>query len=245
MLKVSELSYSIKSKDLLKHISFDLAQGETCCILGPNGAGKTTLIKCLNKLLQITHGKIELHGKEHDLYSNLEYASECSYVPQKLSSLPPFTTAEFIRQSDYAWNENTSLDLEAILKQCEIEKFRTQSLNTLSGGELQRSLLASALYQNTPLILLDEVTAGLDPAHHDSICELINHYKIKENKSFLWITHDINSALKYADKILILKNGERFHLGSPEDHRDGKILSEAFEKNFKVLKDDEENTYLI
>ena len=245
MLQLKNLAFSIHKKNLLKDISFELKQGEICCILGPNGAGKTTLIKCISKLLDHYTGKIIINGAEQANYSQQEYSRICSYVPQKLSSLPEFTTEEFIRQSDYAWDEVSSLDYKDIINQCEISNFKDQSLNTLSGGELQRSLLASALYQNTALILLDEVTAGLDPAHQDSICELINRYKVKENKSFLWVTHDINSALKYADKILILKNGERFHLGTPEDHRDGKILSDAFDKTFKVLKDAEKNTYLI
>jgi iron complex transport system ATP-binding protein len=135
--------------------------------------------------------------------------------------------------------------MDDIIDLCEINQFRDQTLNTLSGGELQRTLFAAALHQNTPLILLDEVTAGLDPAHHDSICKLIKYFSVNQNKTFVWVTHDLNAALNFADKILILKNGARFHSGTPVDHHDGEILSKAFDKKFKVLNDVDNNTFLF
>ena len=95
------------------------------------------------------------------------------------------------------------------------------------------------------MILLDEVTAGLDPAHHDSICQLIQQTRESHKLTYLWVTHDINSALMYADRILILKNGELIYDDNPQSLEDGRFLSQVFDKQFKVLSDEQGQKYLI
>jgi len=246
MLHTQNLSYSIEGKTILKDISFTLENNSITCVLGPNGAGKTTLLKQLCGLHKVQQGTITINNKNISEMNETQRASEIAYVPQKASSLPDFSVRDFILQASYSHQEGQNTPpFDDILSICELSTIQNQALSTLSGGEMQRTLFASALYQASPLVLLDEVTAGLDPAHHDSICQLIQQTRESHKLTYLWVTHDINSALKYADRILILKNAELIYDGKPDSLEDGLFLSQVFDKQFKVLSDEQGQKYLI
>lgn len=246
MLTVKNLSYSIDNKNILKDINFNLEKNSITCILGPNGAGKTTLLKQICGLSKLKHESIYINDKDISLMNETQRASEIAYVPQKSSSLPAFSVKEFIQQASYSHKDGQKIPcLDEILKTCELESIDQQDISTLSGGEMQRCLFASALYQASPIVLLDEVTAGLDPAHHDSLCQLIHKTRDSHELTYLWVTHDINSALNYADRILIFKNSELIFDDKPKLLEDAHFLSQVFDKQFKVLKDDQGKKYLI
>jgi iron complex transport system ATP-binding protein len=246
MLQVQDLSYFIQSKCILKDINFSVKKNTITCILGPNGAGKTSLLKQICGLHKLEHGKIILDDQVLNSINETQRARKIAYVPQKSSSLPAFSVKEFIQQASYSHIEQQIVpDIKDILKVCELEAIENQSISSLSGGEMQRTLFASSLYQASPLVLLDEVTAGLDPAHHDSICKLIHKTRESHQLTYLWVTHDINSALQYADRILILKNSELIYDASPAPLIDGTFLSQVFDKKFKTLTDDQGQKYLI
>ncbi|WDE97220.1 ABC transporter ATP-binding protein [Lentisphaera profundi] len=246
MLTVDKLSYSVGNKTILADINFDLQHNSLTCILGPNGAGKTSLLKQICGLSKNKSATIKFGDEDLLAMTELQRAALIAYVPQKTSSLPDFSVREFIQQASYCHSAKTlPIDLDAILLTCELKTIEKQSLSTLSGGEMQRVLFASSLYQASPLILLDEVTAGLDPAHHDSICQLIHKTKELHKLTYLWVTHDINAALRYADRILILKNSKLIFDDTPDALKNGILLSEIFEKEFKVLSDEQGQKYLI
>ena len=246
MLNTTNLSYSIEGKTILKDINFSLESNSITCVLGPNGAGKTTLLKQICGLSKVEKGTITIDNKNISKMNENQRACEIAYVPQKASSLPSFTVRDFILQASYSHQEGQTFPpLDDLLSICELNTIQNQTLSTLSGGEMQRTLFASALYQASPLILLDEVTAGLDPAHHDSICQLIQQTRESHKLTYLWVTHDINSALMYADRILILKNGELIFDDNPQSLEDGRFLSQVFDKQFKVLSDEQGQKYLI
>jgi len=246
MLHTQNLSYSIEGKTILKDINFSLVPNSITCILGPNGAGKTTLLKQLCGLHKVQQGTITINDKNISEMNETQRASEIAYVPQKASSLPGFSVRDFILQASYSHQEGQNTPhFDDILSICELSTIQNQALSTLSGGEMQRTLFASALYQASPLVLLDEVTAGLDPAHHDSICQLIQQTRRTHELTYLWVTHDINSALKYTDRILILKNAELIYDDKPHCLEDGRFLSQVFDKQFKVLSDEQGQKYLI
>ena len=246
MLNTTNLSHSVEGKTILKDINFSLAPNSITCILGPNGAGKTTLLKQICGLSKVEQGTITIDNKNISAMNETQRASEIAYVPQKASSLPGFTVRDFILQASYSHlDEQNVTPLDELLSICELNTIQNQTLATLSGGEMQRTLFASALYQASPLILLDEVTAGLDPAHHDSICQLIQQTRESHKLTYLWVTHDINSALMYADRILILKDGKLIYDDNPQSLEDGRFLSQVFDKQFKVLSDEQGQKYLI
>jgi ABC-type cobalamin/Fe3+-siderophores transport system ATPase subunit len=250
MLKIDQLTYSIEGKSILSKVSAELEKGKLYTIVGPNGAGKTSLLKILCRLNPMSSGEILLDGRALSDFSQIELARQISYVPQRITESIQFTVSEFILQARFAWSESSSQKndqdiLARVLDQCQISHLAQQSMSTLSGGESQRCLLAAALCQETPLILLDEVTAGLDPGHHDSICELISKINQDEQKTILWVTHDLNTALHYSDKILVMKDGELKRFCSPKELSDGQYFSELYSKKFNVLKDEHGKQFLV
>ena len=250
MIKISELCYSVEGKDILSKVSTQLEKAKLYTIVGPNGAGKTSLLKILCRLNPITHGEVLLQDRALADFSQIELARQIAYVPQRITESIQFSVSEFILQARFAWRESSSPKndqqiLDRVLKQCQIDHLANQSMSTLSGGESQRCLLAAALCQESPIILLDEVTAGLDPGHHDSICTLIESINKAEHKTILWVTHDLNTALHCSDKILVMQNGELKRFCSPSELSDGQYFSELYEKDFKILHDEQGKQFLV
>ena len=250
MIKCHQLSYSVSDKEILKDLNFELEAGKLYTIVGPNGAGKTTLLKLICRLLKSSGGEILLDDQPLFDYSQLELAQKIAYVPQKLSGPNGFSVSDFILQARFAWSQTSTKEsdqsrLKRVLEQCEISHLAQQSMDTLSGGETQRCLLAAALCQESPLILLDEVTAGLDPGHHDSICQLIADINRLESKTILWVTHDLNTALHFSHQILVMQEGQLQKIGHPDELKDGTYFSQIYNKNFKCLRDEQGQQFLV
>ena len=250
MLEINNLTYSVEGKEILSKVSAEFECGKLYTIVGPNGAGKTSLLKIICRLNKITHGEVLLQGRPLADFSQIELARQIAYVPQRLTESIQFTVSEFILQARFAWRENSSPKndqkiLHHVLTQCQISHLANQCMSTLSGGESQRCLLAAALCQESPIILLDEVTAGLDPGHHDSICKLIETINKEDQKTILWVTHDLNTALHCSDQILVMQNGELKRFCTPDELSDGQYFSELYNKDFKILQDDHGKQFLV
>lgn len=219
MLRVEELRYSYGKKDVLRKITFSLDKGEILFILGPNGSGKTTLLKCLNKILR-PQGAIYVENVDLKKLSPLEVAKKFGYVPQRgeISALTVFDAILLGRRPYLKW-EMSEEDLRVVedtVKMLKIEHLTLRRLNELSGGELQLVLIARAFAQQPRFLLLDEPTNNLDIKNQIEVMKLVKG-AVKERKICAVVTaHDINLALNFAEKILLLKNGEVFAFGDKE-----------------------------
>lgn len=243
MFKVNQLCVSLSNKEILKNISFELPPGVFLSIVGPNGAGKSTLAKSLNTLIKPKHNstEIKLDNKALVEYSAKEIAQKVAFVPQNMDLSFDFPVLEFVLMSRYAhkkalssYNQNDYKIAENSLKLTDTLEFKKRSLQTLSGGEKQRVLIAAALAQKTQIIILDEPSSNLDPKHQDEIMQLL--YKLnKENKiSIIHITHELNHAIQSSTHILALKKGEVAFWGSPEQFANTQILNPIFDKEFSI-----------
>lgn len=220
ILKVEGLSFNYPSINVLKDISFSIEKGECLAILGTNGAGKSTLLKCLNKVLKINTGEVLLDNNNLNNIKSTDLAKIIGYVAQR-SSVPRITVFDSLligRKPYIKWNiglEDFKI-VSNILKALNLEDYSLRYLDELSGGEVQKILIARALVQDTDILMLDEPTNNLDLKNQLEVLNIIKNITHKRNISSIVTIHDLNLALKMADKFLFLKNGSIFAAGGKE-----------------------------
>lgn len=220
--QISDLTCVRGGKTILSGVGFQLQKGDFTALLGQNGAGKSTLLKCIMRLLPAeTSFRATLEGRNLAELSARELAQKIVYVPQVQTQNFPFTVREFIEAARYAhqspWSVLTSADralCEKVLTQTGLDEFADRSLSTLSGGELQRVWLAGALAQNGKILLLDEAFSQMDYRNRTEIFALLHQLNCEEEKTILFITHEINEAVQNANRILGLKAGTLIFDGS-------------------------------
>ena len=202
------VSFSYGEKEVLKNVEFTAERGELLAIIGPNGAGKSTLLKAMVGILTPT-GKVRLDRRDLIRMKPRERAKLITYVPQ--SSFPEFafTIEEFVEMGAYA----TRGDVESALKRVGLWGRRREPVTNLSGGEYQLALIARALAQGSEVILLDEPTSHLDINHALDVMELLR--ELREEKIVIAVLHDLNLALRYADRLILLHRGEKRWEGRP------------------------------
>lgn len=248
MLKAENLCFSYQ-KPIITNVSIDIKKNELVVILGPNGSGKSTLMKMLAGLLNPNKGKIFLANRLLTTISRRELAKEIGYVAQETRVEFPLSVFEFILQSRFAYGRGVGFeqkeDFSAAYQAMEltaITEFKARQLNELSGGERQRVFLARALAQKPKFLLLDEPTANLDIAYQVATLKILSKLTREDNLTVLLITHEINLASEFADKILLLKDGKIFSQGSPSEVLTKDALETVFETTLFVDKHPSSNT---
>ena len=243
MLEVNNLSVFYGIRQALKDVSFELPAGCILAVIGPNGAGKTTLIRVLSGILQTQAGQIHVDGRDLNLLSTQERARHIAVVPQARQLPPAFSAWETVllgRTPHLNWLGQTSRQDEAITRQA-MERTSTFALaerpvGELSGGEQQRILLARALAQAAPILLMDEPTAHLDLQFQFSLLEEVRSLARHENLAVLVVLHDLNLVARYADRVALLAEGGKLRaLGSPAEVLTGEVLSEAYHIPLEIL----------
>lgn len=238
MIKTDKLNYSIKDNSILRDISISMYKGDIISVLGPNGAGKTTFIKLLRKFLKATSGEINIYNKNIDDFNNKELSKLISYLPQTTKAIS-CTVKDcimlgrkphmkfFPSQEDYIKCKN-------IIQNLQLEKYKEKNILKLSGGELQKVLIARSLVQESPILFLDEPINHLDIKNQLDIMNMTKEITRQRDISTIIVLHDLNLALKYSNKILLLKNGEKIFFGSKEK-LSSEILSKAYGVDIKLI----------
>ena len=214
----------------LERLSFQVATGEILGIVGPNGSGKSTLLKVVAGLLRPDEGAIHLAGRPTGLLSRQEIARLVAVVPQDFVQIFPFTVAEtvlmgrFPHRTSRFWSlglaGDTPEDLACAhqaMTETDVLSLADRLVSDLSGGERQRVIIARALAQEPRILLLDEPTAFLDLNHQIEICSLIARLRTERRLTVLLVSHDLNVASQYCDRLMMLKEGRLCRIGSPED----------------------------
>lgn len=233
MLEVKNLSVRYGEKTVLDNVSFSLCPHRLTVLVGRNGAGKSTLFGCVNQ--QVAHtGTITEGEKNLALISPRERAKSIAILPQSLPS-PHITGRELacLGRNPYLdfTGRLTAVDqqaVEASLRDADALSLAERYVDTLSGGEKQRVLLAMILAQNTPIALLDEPTAHLDLGYEAAFLDLLQRLKKERKKTFLLILHDLNLAVQYADDLIVLDAGRVAFAGSREACLEQKVLEKIF-----------------
>lgn len=243
MLNIENISINYGEKQILRDVSFSLESGEIAAILGANGAGKTTLLRALNNTLPLGNGEILLDEKSINDYSRRQIAQRIAVVAQENETKFPITVLEFVLAGRFAhgnsfgWETENDLQIAFdCLKLCDLFEYEKRLMNELSGGERQRVLLARAFATNAKILLLDEPTNNLDLSHQALMLKLVRERCETCESSAIVITHDLNLASEFADKILLLKNGEIIAQGKSKDVLTVENLRKVF--GVKVLLDE-------
>jgi iron complex transport system ATP-binding protein len=242
MLEARNISINYGAREVVADVSLRAKPGEIIAIIGPNGAGKSTLLRTLNGTLRATRGEILLEGKPLRSYARRAVAMRVAVVAQEADLRFPVTVMEFVLGGRYAWSSawgwESEHDVEiarGILRETELESFEARLMNELSGGERQRAVLARALATEAKVLLLDEPTANLDLAHQAAMLRLVRARCHSRERAAVVVTHDVNLAAEFADRVLLLKNGREIAIGPPRAVLTEELLRTVF--GLEVLVD--------
>ena len=243
---IKSISYSINNCKILQDISIKLMPGELLTVLGPNGSGKSTLLKIISGDIIPTDGEILIDSEHLKNISIEKRALKRSVMSQNQQIMYDFSVKEIIEMGWlYSKETEKTLNFSDILKQisieCEISHLLDRSINNLSGGEQRRVHFARTLIQlkndlleqENKYMLLDEPTANLDIAYQLSLIKTLKK-EVSKGIGILLILHDLNLALNFSDKIVLLKNGRLMKFGSPLEVLSAEILSEIYETPISI-----------
>lgn len=231
-----------KAPALLDNISFSLNKGEFAALLGPNGSGKSTLLHCLSGELRPRGGAVSILGKNAAKLGEKERARLLALLPQSAESIPALSAYRMALMGRYAHTpflgaysaEDHDLALGA-LGRTGVRHLAARPADTLSGGELQRVLLARAFAQETPLLLLDEAVAGLDPAYQIAVLELLRQKNACGEACILAAMHDLNLAALYCNRLIFIKQGKIIADGPLRETFSAKILEEVYDCRVSIV----------
>ncbi len=222
ILEVSDLHFSYGSNPILKGIDLQLDEAEIACVVGPNGSGKSTLVKCINSLLRPKRGRVFVDGTRISSLSTMEIARNIGYVAQSSNMLYSATVFDTVMMGrrPHASAGTRERDIEIvmdILFQLDLGSIALREFNQLSGGQQQRVLIARAIAQTPRVLLLDEPTSALDIAHQLEVMEILHELIHAQQMAVLMVVHDLNLASRFADKIIMLSDGQIHSSGAAEE----------------------------
>ncbi|MGL4762009.1 MAG: ABC transporter ATP-binding protein [Sarcina sp.] len=241
MLELKNISFSYGNKQILKNVGFTANTGEFVGILGVNGCGKTTLLKSINKINKISSGEILLGGDNVLDLKGDKIAKKIAYVPQMLGESYEVNVTEFLmmgRKPYVSWGFSDS-DIEIVentMKELNIDHLAQKGFNELSGGQKQKILIARALVQEADVYLLDEPISFLDIKNQIEVLKILKKLANERNKIVIVVIHDLNMAIKFADKILLVKEGESFACGPTMDVLSSENIKSIYEVDVKVVE---------
>jgi iron complex transport system ATP-binding protein len=235
MVEINEISfaYNRSSKNILDDVSFDIQKNKCVAILGNNGAGKSTLIKCINRICPAQEGVVLVDSENVFKMTNNVVAQNIAYVPQNNSTINMTVfDAILLGRKPYIRWDSTLEDREIvcdIMRKMKLDDFALRIVSELSGGEVQKVMLARALAQEPKLLLLDEPTSNLDPRNQHEVLQIVKKIALEHNTCVAIIIHDLNLAIRYCDRFVFLKDSQVFSYGGLET-----MTPENIEKVYKI-----------
>ncbi|MFA6844310.1 MAG: ABC transporter ATP-binding protein [Sphaerochaetaceae bacterium] len=214
MLRTCNLCGGYADHKVFDNLSFTIEGPQLVTLLGPNGSGKSTLLKFFYKELNCKGGMVFVQGRDIMSLSQKEVARHIALVPQNGRIDYDFTVAESVSMGRYASTRNSSLG--EVLSLCNLEMEADKSVLSLSGGELQRVMIARALIQKTSILLLDEPVSNLDIEHQIAMMRLFKHLAREENTTVVCVLHDLLLAQVYSDTVMLLSEGGVVSMGKTE-----------------------------
>lgn len=243
-IKNLNFAYSKNHDFALKDVNLDFKQGKVYSILGQNGCGKSTLLHTISSILKKYTGKIiyENAGKKTEIKNlkNNQRAKIISLVPQQSigNSLNVYDTV-MLGRKPYINISPMMVDHEMTSRAIDtfkLNRLTLKSTNELSGGELQNVSIARAFAQNCPIMLLDEPTNNLDVKKQHNVFEILKKQAAEKKLTVICVLHDINHAIKYADELIFMKNGQVIANGNSNIVNE-KLLKEIYDVNAKIFKE--------
>jgi iron complex transport system ATP-binding protein len=229
ILALRDVDFAYAEKPVLRHVSFALRPGDFVGVVGPNGSGKSTLVDLIDGMLRPGSGEVLVQGRPAHRYRRREMAREVALVPQQFALDFDLSVREVVEMGDYcrAKSQQPDGDAESTLARLGIAGLAPRRFSELSGGEKQLVVLAQALRQRAGLLLLDEPASALDVAHQLQLFDLLRMLN-SDGLTVLCILHDLNLAMHYFDKLLVLSQGEVAAFGRPQEVLTPELLEEVY-----------------
>lgn len=253
MIQIESLSYGYGKKEILKKISLEIEGNQLTGIIGPNGSGKSTLIKNMIKYLEGDYTSLKILGNSLQELKPKKLSQLISYIPQKTAVIPNISVQEFILLGRFPllknhWDFYKASDytvVEEKIRLLGIEDLKDRKTESLSGGELQKVLLAKALVQESKILLLDEPTSALDLNNAVEFMKILKNSCCSNQITPIVVIHDLNLASLFCDSLVVLKEGKLIAKGSPQKVITPENIKNIYNLNCNVFYNQNGKPYIV
>lgn len=240
-MEINQVTKKYGAKKVVQDIDYTVQEGKLTAFIGPNGAGKSTLLSMMSRLIDKDQGGIYLDGNEVKAWNQQELAKKLSILKQANGVQLKLTVRELVAFGRFPHSKGrlTSEDDEKITEALTflgLLDLEHETIDTLSGGQLQRAYIAMVLAQDTDYIFLDEPLNNLDMNHAVQLMKTIRQLVDEKQKTVVIVLHDINFAASYADEIVAMKQGKIFKTGTTDDIITKEILDELYDMSIRVCE---------
>ncbi|MGW0311496.1 ABC transporter ATP-binding protein [Streptomyces flavidovirens] len=251
-LATHSLDLRYGDRSVIEGLDLVLPGGAVTAIVGPNACGKSTLLRGLNRLLSPAGGSVTLDGADIHGMPARSLALRMGLLPQQPVTPEAITVEALVRLGRYPhqrllspWSAADQAAVEAALERTGTAALRDQPVDRLSGGQRQRAWIALALAQDTELLLLDEPTTFLDLRHQLDVLDLVAELHSEAGRTVVMVLHDLGQAARYADHLVVLKDGRLAAAGAPAAVLDAELVKSVFDVDCRVIPDPETGTPLV
>lgn len=241
-IEVRDLVCALGGRNVLDGVSLRVESGQFVSLLGPNGAGKSTLLRSLLRIVRPASGSVSIGDRALTAFAQRELARVVGYVPQADARYLPFRVREFVLMGRYPhlspFSSITEADTRAsedAMRRTDTFAFAERPMDTLSGGERQRVFIAAALAQGAQILLLDEPATFLDYRHQVDVLGLLRRLNRDEGVTMVYVTHDVNSVVRFSHHTVALKDGRVRFAGSPGELLGAGVLEDVYDAPFERL----------
>ena len=242
MLHVDKIHFAYRGRPVLDGLDLEVREGELVGVVGPNGSGKTTLLRLISGVLRPSQGRIWMNGDDLADLGSSQRARLVSVVPQNPQLPLNFSVLELVLMGRnphlnlLQWERRSDLEVAArAMEATETDHLADRTLATLSGGERQRAVLAMALAQEAPVLLLDEPTSNLDLAHQTGVMDMIRDVQGKRGGAVLLAMHDLTLAAQYCGRLIMMADGRGYVEGPPSAVLSRENISRVYGSEVLVL----------
>lgn len=240
-MEIQHVSKQYGDKKVVTDVDLQVAEGKLTALIGPNGAGKSTLLSMMSRLITKDVGEIYISGREVKSWKQNELAKKLSILKQANAVQLKLTVRELVAFGRFPYSKGrlTKEDEEKIDESLEylgLMDLSEESIDTLSGGQLQRVYIAMVFAQDTDYILLDEPLNNLDMNYAVQIMKILRDLVDRHQKTVIIVLHDINFAASYADEIIAMKQGEVFASGATQEIIQKEVLDQLYGMNVKICE---------